>query len=99
MLKAAEHEERMELYKLGLSDGEIARRLFTTRSAILQWRRKYGLVRNCTRGRGDVDHKKLLKAIKEGASAKDAAEEAGCSEATARRLMKKLYGTSRWRYY
>lgn len=42
-IKSLAHTERLRLYRSGLNDHEIARRLNTTRSAIVQWRGVHGL--------------------------------------------------------
>lgn len=41
-----DHEMRLELYNMGLSDKEIAEKVFVTQSAISGWRRKNGLKTN-----------------------------------------------------
>ena len=41
-----DHEMRLELYNMGLSDKEIAEKVFLTQSAISGWRRKNGLKTN-----------------------------------------------------
>lgn len=42
-IKSMTHTERLRLYRSGLNDREIARRLGTTRSAIVQWRDAHSL--------------------------------------------------------
>lgn len=41
-----DHEMRLELYNMGLSDKEIAEKVFLTQSAISGWRRKNNLKTN-----------------------------------------------------
>jgi transposase-like protein len=42
-IKSMTHTERLRLYRSGLNDRDIARRLNTTRSAIVQWRGAHSL--------------------------------------------------------
>lgn len=45
-LNEKEEKERMDLYKKGLSDGQMAKILGLTKSPILKWRTNRGLTRN-----------------------------------------------------
>lgn len=45
-LTEKEEKERMDLYKQGLSDGQMAKILGLTKSPILKWRTSRGLPRN-----------------------------------------------------
>lgn len=47
----SEHNKRMELYKEGLSDYKIAFILKYSKTTIQQWRNRYGLSKNNTKGR------------------------------------------------
>ena len=51
ILTHQDHALRMSLYRLGLSDREIAERLYTVPMTICAWRKKYGLRPNYGRGR------------------------------------------------
>ena len=51
VLTTQDHALRMSLYRLGLSDREIAERVYVVPMAICKWRKKCGLRPNYGRGR------------------------------------------------
>ena len=51
ILTPQDHALRLSLYRLGLSDREIAERVYVVPMAICKWRKKYGLRPNYGRGR------------------------------------------------
>ena len=57
--KEAEYAKRLELYRQGMTDGEIARATDYSPKAIRSWRNRFGLPRNIK----PVDHK--LQAYKQ----------------------------------
>jgi len=48
---AAKRDRRMDLYKQGLTDTDIADKIGLTRSGVRSWRRRFGLPSNAKRGR------------------------------------------------
>ena len=78
IISAEENEQRMQLYKMGLSDYEIGEILYLSFNAIFRWRKKRGLPCNGYRRKvplteylevkklaaDDDAQKNILKAIK-----------------------------------
>lgn len=62
MLSKEEHNERLKLYKQGLSDAKIAQVLFLSTSAIFHWRRKANLPVNLSpKNYAKIDSKENMK--------------------------------------
>lgn len=62
MLNKEEHNERLKLYKQGLSDAKIAQILFLSTSAIFHWRRKANLPVNLSpKTYAKIDNKENMK--------------------------------------
>jgi DNA-binding CsgD family transcriptional regulator len=86
-IKSMAHTERLRLYRSGLNDREIARRLGTTRSAIVQWRGAHGLpskyqpkaARALRKPERDAQ---MLKLYRVGRTDQQMAESLGCAQRT-----------------
>lgn len=80
MLTQKEHNERMTLYKQGLSDKKIGERLFLTYGAIASWRQKLGLPGNMRKQKADKKRmEERMKLYEQGLSDKEIADKQGYS--------------------
>lgn len=86
------HDEALELYEMGLSDSEIARKFGASRSAISVWRKRNGLERNneiLPPPTPDVQ-KQIKKMLVAGASRAKISEKFGVSVAYLSRFRGKM---------
>lgn len=86
-IKSMAHTERLRLYRSGLNDPEIARRLGTTRSAIVQWRGVHGIPSKyepkATRAlRKPERDEQMMRLYRLGRTDQQMAESLGCSPRT-----------------
>lgn len=86
-IKSLAHTERLRLYRSGLNDHEIARRLNTTRSAIVQWRGVHGLPskyqpKAARALRKPERDEQMLKLYRLGRTDQQMAESLGCAQRT-----------------
>jgi len=86
-IKLMEHTERLRLYHSGLNDREIARRLNTTRSAIVQWRDAQGLPskykpKAARALRKPERDEQMMKLYRLGRTDQQMAESLGCAQRT-----------------
>lgn len=83
-LKAMTHAERLRLYRSGLSDQQIARRLNSSKSAIVQWRGAHGLPSNYKPGapralRKPGRDEQMMRLYRLGRTDRQMAESLGCT--------------------
>lgn len=92
MIPIEEHEKRMALYRQGLTDQQIACRLYLTTAAIWHWRRANGLPANHKRDR--IDWSVADEMINDHVPARDIANAVGCSTSTVWQRIRKIRGPS-----
>ena len=84
LLKPLTHAERLRLYRSGLNDRDMARRLNTTRSAIVQWRGAHNLPSkyqaDAPRALRKPDRdEQMLRLYRLGRTDREIAESLGCT--------------------
>lgn len=78
-----EHARRMDLYRAGLSDREMAEKLFLSRATIHYWRKKHNLPSNSRQRRitqGESD--RMMELYRQGLSDKKIARQVGRAACT-----------------
>lgn len=69
MISCSEHNERMRLYRAGMSDQEIAKALYVNRNSIYYWRKQNGLPSQNPRKRINREQESImLEMYQSGAS-------------------------------
>ena len=91
--KKFSHEELLELYQKGMTDGEIAREIGSVKSTIYKWRHRNELPPNGKPqdGGSKYDYKKFRELWDRGLSDTKIAEACGCAASTVSRW-RMLYG-------
>lgn len=83
MLTQEEHARRMELYRAGLSDREMAEKLFLSQVTIQYWRKKHNLPRNSRRrGVTQDEADRMMELYRKGLSDKKIARQVGRAACT-----------------
>ena len=96
MLTREENNQRMALYREGLSDKQIARRVFVCKEAIRRWRKKNGLPPVANQRKLSPEAREArLDMIKSGMKQADIARTLGISREAVSGWMK-YWGVSRY---
>ena len=83
MLPKEEHEQRMELYRRGMTDREIADQVYVTPEAITFWRKNHGLTANIPRRKITPSMEaEMLRMYQDGMSDGQISKESGMKKAT-----------------
>ena len=78
MLPKEEHEQRMELYRKGMTDREIAEQCFLSRGAVHNWRTRMGLpAHRARKPLSRAENETMLRMYRAGASDGQIARETG----------------------
>lgn len=100
ILTPEEHDERLRLYKQGLTDHEIAAILYLEPSTIYGWRKKRGYKANGHGGNRPISHDEHQRRLviwkkNETATLEELGKKMGLSRAGVRNWMKK-YGVGKY---
>lgn len=85
-------EEALQLYRQGMSDGDIARHFSVTQSGVTRWRQRQGIPPNfAQQTRLDADKRRLArKLLREGMSAGQVAATIGCCYMTIQHIRREI---------
>lgn len=83
LLPEEENQRRLELYHQGLTDREIAQRVYVCVPAVRAWRKSRGLPGRSGRPKlPDEEQKRRIALLRSGKTMAEAAEELGVTERT-----------------